>query len=224
MYAALGAGEGVSVFGIENYLGFVVAAVLLNMTPGSDTIYILTRSIAEGRKSGVASALGINTGVLVHTVLVSVGLSAVLMGSAVAFNALKIAGAAYLVVMGVRAIASKQPLVDVDGSSEKVGSLGKVYRQGVLTNALNPKVALFFLALLPQFVSAGNAFGPLPFLLLGLTFFCTSTVWSLILVAASSAASGFLRTNAAFKKWSSKVSGVIYVVLGLGVLAAKADA
>ena len=224
MYAALGAGEGVSVFGIENYLGFVVAAVLLNMTPGSDTIYILTRSIAEGRKSGVASALGINTGVLVHTVLVSVGLSAILMSSAVAFNVLKVAGAAYLVVMGVRAIASKQPLVDVDGTSEKVGSLGKVYRQGVLTNALNPKVALFFLALLPQFVSASNAFGPLPFLLLGLTFFCTSTVWSLILVAASSAASSFLRTNAVFKRWSSKISGAIYVVLGLGVLAAKAEA
>ena len=210
-------------FGIENYLGFLVAGILLNLTPGSDTIYILTRSIAEGRKSGVASALGINTGVLIHTVLVSVGLSAILMSSAVAFNILKIAGAAYLVVMGVRAIVSKQPLVDVDASSEKMGSLGKVYHQGVLTNALNPKVALFFLALLPQFVSVDNAFGPLPFLLLGLTFFCTSTVWSLILVGVSSAASNILRANAVFKKWSSKASGIIYVVLGLGVLAAKAE-
>lgn len=209
-------------FGIENYLGFLAAAIALNMTPGSDTVYILTRSVTEGRKSGVASVFGISTGVLIHTLLVSVGLSALLVQSVVAFNVLKIAGAAYLVCLGVRSMLSKGSLLDVDGSSEKMGSLRAVYRQGVLTNALNPKVALFFLALLPQFVASGNDFGALPFLLLGLTFCGTSTIWTLFLVAVSSAASAMLRTNEVFKKWSSKVTGAIYIVLGLGVLAVKA--
>ena len=154
--------------------------------------------------------------------LVSVGLSALLVQSSVAFSVLKIAGAAYLVCLGVRSMLSKGSLLDVDGSSEKMGSLRAVYRQGVLTNALNPKVALFFLALLPQFVASGNDFGALPFLLLGLTFCGTSTIWTLFLVAVSSAASAMLRTNEVFKKWSSKVTGAIYIVLGLGVLAVKA--
>ena len=147
--------------GIVNYGQFVVSAILLNLVPGSDTVYVLTRAIVGGRKKGVISALGISTGILVHTLLAALGLSVILRESALAFNIMKIAGAGYLVFLGIKAVVSKKPLFDSDPESLDESPL-KVYRQGVLTNVLNPKAALFFLALLPQFVSQSAGSSPLP--------------------------------------------------------------
>ena len=152
-------------FGIVNFSGFLISSVLLNITPGSDTIYILSKSATGGRKRGIASALGISTGILIHTLLAAVGLSIVLAKSAVLFNILKIAGATYLIVMGIKAIISKESIIS-GNENEKNNDLLHVYKQGILTNVLNPKVALFFLALLPQFVDVGNTYGPLPFILM----------------------------------------------------------
>ena len=128
--------------GIVNYGQFVVSAILLNLVPGSDTVYVLTRAIVGGRKKGVISALGISTGILVHTLLAAFGLSVILRESALAFNIMKIAGAGYLVFLGIKAVVSKKPLFDSDPESLDESPL-KVYRQGVLTNVLNPKAALF---------------------------------------------------------------------------------
>lgn len=206
-------------FGIVNYGGFITASVLLNLTPGSDTIYILSKSISGGRRQGVASALGILGGILIHTVLAALGLSAILATSAVAFNAMKILGAAYLIVMGVRTLMAKQSLFAI--SDKDPGSAWTAFRQGVLTNALNPKVALFFLALLPQYVSASSA-GPLPFLLLGLTFVGTSTVWCMLLAYFSSFMAAWLNKSERVGQITNKVTGCIYILLGLNVLRAKA--
>lgn len=211
-------------WGITGYLGFLASSIMLNMVPGADTIYVLSKSITGGKKKGIVSALGISTGILVHTVLASLGLSAILVSSAVAFNLMKLAGAAYLIVMGLRTIFSKKELFPTgDMEQENTENVWKIYRQGVLTNVLNPKAALFFLSLLPQFVSADNVYGPLPFLLLGLTFFTTSTIWSVLVACVSSLLSRALRSNERISKWMSKISGGIYVLLGVQVLRAKVE-
>ena len=209
--------------GIVNYGQFVVSAILLNLVPGSDTVYVLTRAIVGGRKKGVISALGISTGILVHTLLAALGLSVILRESALAFNIMKIAGAGYLVFLGIKAVVSKKPLFDSDPESLDESPL-KVYRQGVLTNVLNPKAALFFLALLPQFVSQSAGSSPLPVLALGLTFFTTSTIWSVVLAFAASFANALLRKNERVQKGAGKATGIIYILLGLNVLRSKISA
>lgn len=209
--------------GIVNYGQFVVSAILLNLVPGSDTVYVLTRAIVGGRKKGVISALGISTGILVHTLLAAFGLSVILRESALAFNIMKIAGAGYLVFLGIKAVVSKKPLFDSDPESLDESPL-KVYRQGVLTNVLNPKAALFFLALLPQFVSQSAGSSPLPFLALGLTFFATSTIWSVVLAFAASFANALLRKNERVQNGAGKATGIIYILLGLNVLRSKISA
>lgn len=209
--------------GIVNYGQFVVSAILLNLVPGSDTVYVLTRAIVGGRKKGVISALGISTGILVHTLLAALGLSVILRESALAFNIMKFAGAGYLVFLGIKAIVSKKPLFDSDPESLDESPL-KVYRQGVLTNVLNPKAALFFLALMPQFVSQSAGSSPLPFLALGLTFFTTSTIWSVVLAFAASFANALLRKNERVQNGAGKATGIIYILLGLNVLRSKISA
>ncbi|TCL71587.1 threonine/homoserine/homoserine lactone efflux protein [Hydrogenispora ethanolica] len=207
-------------FGIVNYGLFVLSGVLLNITPGSDTLYILGRSISQGKKAGIMSVLGIGTGALVHTLLVAVGLSALLARSVLAFNLIKYLGAAYIMYLGVRAWFAKG-----DGLALKTlepDSPLKIYGQGVLNNVLNPKVALFFLAFLPQFVTKDNPFGPLPFILLGLTFVTTGTLWCLLLAVFSSLATAKLRGNHQFATLLNKLTGVLFVGLGLNLLRAKA--
>lgn len=206
-------------FGIADYWMFVVSSVLLNMTPGSDTIYILSRASVGGRQVGIVSAMGICTGILIHTVLAALGLSAILASSAALFNAVKIAGAVYLGVMGIKAVISKEAMIAGKSSGEERMSV--IFRQGVLTNALNPKVALFFLALLPQFVVQGNTFGPVPFLLLGLTFFSTSTIWCIFLAYIASFASKLLTKNERVSMLANKLAGCVYIILGLNILRQK---
>lgn len=210
-------------FGVVGYQSFVLSAVLLNLTPGADTIYILSKAAVGGRKKGIASALGISSGVLIHTLLASLGLSVILAKSALAFNMMKLLGAGYLIVMGAQTILSKESLFQMKTGEKSEESMLKVYRQGVLTNALNPKVALFFLALLPQFVDTNNTYGPLPFIILGLTFFTTGTIWCMFVVYIASFISRLLERNETVRKVSTKVSGVIYIMLGLNVLRAKVE-
>ena len=216
---------------IENYAGFVAAAAALCLTPGIDTVYILTRTIAGGRAEGLASALGINTGLVVHTVLVAVGLSLVLAASPVAFGVIKVAGAAYLVVMGVRSMLSGSTSFSAaagekgtsNGAHASASSpaapgapapLARTYAQGVLTNVLNPKIILFFLALLPQFIAVPNEHGPLPFLALGLTYTALSTLWTVVIVAIAAPFSRLLARSERAGRVTAVVSGVVYVALG----------
>ncbi len=210
-------------FGIVNYFGFLASSVLLNLTPGADTLYILSRSLSGGKRQGVASALGISTGILIHTLLVALGLSILLANSLVSFHVMKWLGAGYLMFLGIRTLFSKTGLLENSGQTRKISSL-RVYFQGVLTNALNPKVALFFLALLPQFVEANQPFGALPFILLGCTFFITSTLWSLVLAVGASLLHGWLVKNEKTQQIMTKLSGMVYVILGLNLLRAKISA
>ena len=210
--------------GIVNYGAFVASTVALCLTPGIDTVYILTRSLAGGRRDGVASALGINTGLLVHTVLVATGLSLLLSACEPAFFAVKLCGAAYLVVMGIKSIvaaARGEAGALTVGEGDRASDPRKTYLQGVATNVLNPKIVLFFLALLPQFVSPANAFGPVSFLVLGLTYVVFSTAWTLVLVMASAPLSGWLSSNESAGRVTGVVSGLVYMALGAMVFATK---
>lgn len=199
---------------ITNYYGFILSVILLSITPGADTVFILTKSIAGGYKQGLASVAGIVCGLFVHTSLAAFGLSVILMTSAVLFNIVKIAGAAYLIYLGIMALKSKSK-INLENKSDVVPFF-TTFRQGFFTNILNPKVALFFLALLPQFVKS-NAESAVPFLILGLTFIFIGSLWSLFLVWASARMSQTLRQSK-FSFYLNKIAGVIFITLGLNIL------
>lgn len=199
---------------IVNYWVFLTACILLNLTPGSDTIYIITRTIAEGKKAGLVSVLGIQTGMLIHVLAVSLGLAGLVAHSPMLFAILKYAGAAYLVYLGIK--MWREPLT-IDNPDLDQLPLGKIYRQGVITNVLNPKVVLFFLALLPQFVSSDLENPFLPFLLLGLTPLCTSAIWYVVLVIAASPFGNLLRNNQTIGNWMNKICGTIFVGLAVKI-------
>ncbi|WP_135854836.1 LysE family translocator [Halorussus salinus] len=152
---------------LQSYLLFVGAAVALVLTPGPDTVFVLTQGVSAGKRGGVASALGVSTGVLVHTGAAALGLAALLRASALAYAAVKYAGAAYLLYLGVTTLwrgndldfadgaSTDAPSADTTDSTLRDGELRGGYVRGVTVNVLNPKVALFFLAFLPQFVGSG---------------------------------------------------------------------
>src|SRR6476659_1322301 len=138
-------------FGIHDFGLFLVAGILLNLTPGPDTLYILGRSVAQGREAGIASAFGISLGSIFHTCAAALGLSAILATSALAFSAIKLLGGAYLVFLGVKMLLDRRKRLSLPAHF-RWSTTAAAFRQGVLTNILNPKVALFFLAFLPQFI------------------------------------------------------------------------
>ena len=208
-------------FGIENYLGFIAAGIILNLTPGADTMYILTRSISQGRKAGIYSVLGISTGCLIHTILASFGLSIILAKSATAFAIVKYAGVVYLVYLGIKMILDKKNSFENNSSQIDSIDLKKVYKQGVLTNVLNPKIALFFLAFLPQFINPNYASGFLPFIILGFTFMTTGTLWCLFLAYTASFITKTLRKNDKIGLVLQKISGLIFIGLGIRLLMQK---
>ncbi len=207
--------------GIENYIGFIIAGIILNLTPGADTIYIITRSVAQGRKAGIYSILGIGTGALCHTFFAAFGLSMILMKSTVFFNVIKYAGVTYLVYVGVRMIFDKFPMFENEKYKFESPDLIKIYRQGFLTNLLNPKVAIFFLSLMPQFIKPEYVNGPIPFLILGLTFITTGTIWCLFLAYSAAFMTKILRNNDSIGKIMQKISGGIFIALGLQILLRK---
>ena len=200
--------------GIHDYWIFVAAAILLNIAPGQDTIYILGRSIGQGRRIGIASALGVSAGTLVHTIAAALGLSAIVAASATAFLIVKLAGAAYLVYLGVRALWSPTTIL---ASTNEAGATDawKAFRQGLATNVLNPKVALFFLAFLPQFVAVDAQAKTAAFLVLGLTFVTTGTVWVLALAVAAAQVRTFFAHRPQVQAWISRAMGCVFVFLGI---------
>ena len=156
---------------------FILSGLLLNIAPGPDTAYIIGRGIQFGWRGGAAAAIGISCGCLVHVFGAAIGLSALLLASSAAFAAVKLAGAAYLVWLGIQMLLSRaRPVAEASVPGDGI-SLRRVFWQGALTNVLNPKVALFFLAFLPQFVAADSPHKTLAFLVLGLTFISTGTLW-----------------------------------------------
>ncbi len=208
-------------FGILNFWAFVLAGILLNITPGVDTMYILGRSISQGKKSGVVSALGIASGAFLHCLFAALGLSILLAKSALAFSFVKYAGAAYLIYLGIKSLRSKSIPPELLEESKTTQYHSKVYLSGVLTNLLNPKVALFFLAFLPQFIDPNYATSALPFLILGLTFVTTGTIWCLLLAVFSARMASRIRKYPKVKTWLDKTTGVLFIFLGIQLALSK---
>jgi threonine/homoserine/homoserine lactone efflux protein len=195
---------------------FVGAALLLLVVPGPSVLYVVTQSVSHGRRAGVVSVAGITTGTLVHIVAATVGLSALLASSAVAFDVVKYLGAAYLIVVGIRRLAGWEP--EQEPTSRAPRNLGRLYRQGIVVNTLNPKTALFFLAFLPQFVEPDRGAAWVQILLLGLLFaalgFCSDAAWAFV----SGTLGDRLRRSRRFPAAQRYVSGSVFV--GLGAVAA----
>jgi RhtB (resistance to homoserine/threonine) family protein len=207
-------------FGIHDFGLFLAAAILLNLTPGPDTVYILGRSIAQGREAGIASAFGISLGSIFHTCAAALGLSAILATSAIAFGAIKLLGGAYLIVLGIKMILDRRKQLSLPSSFRR-RTTSAAFRQGILTNILNPKVALFFLAFLPQFIDPGSNAKIAAFISLGLTFVTTGTIWCLVLAWFASAFSKRLRTNETISQWLNRTAGALFVFLGVRLATVK---
>ena len=207
-------------FGIHDFGLFLAAGIVLNLTPGPDTVYILGRSVAQGREAGIASALGICAGSIFHTCAAALGLSAILATSALAFGAIKLLGGAYLIFLGIKMVLDRRRHLSLPSNFRR-RTTRAAFRQGVLTNILNPKVALFFLAFLPQFIDPASNTKVLAFVMLGLTFVTTGTIWCLVLAWFASAFSERLRTNETIGQWLNRTAGALFIFLGLRLATAK---
>lgn len=203
--------------GIINYETFLLTGLLLNITPGNDTIFILSRSMAQGKRAGIMSVLGIATGSLIHTVLAAFGLSIIIAKSILAFNIIKYAGAAYLLYVGYKMLTDKTKINTDTSISENLINLKKIYRDGVLTNVLNPKVALFFISFLPQFINPHTTNTIVPFIKLGLTFTITGTIWCLILANFASVIFSKLKQNKKLSNYVNKTCGGVLIALGIKI-------
>jgi threonine/homoserine/homoserine lactone efflux protein len=208
--------------GIHDFWLFVASGLLLNVTPGPDTAYIVGRGLQFGWRGGAAAALGVGSGCLVHVAAAAAGLSALLMASTLAFSVLKWIGAAYLIWLGLRMLLSKPSDFTATAGAAPALSLGSVFRQGMLTNVLNPKVALFFLAFLPQFVAADASNKALAFLVLGLIFVVNGTLYCLALAAFAARAADRLRRSGSVLQWINRGLGALFVALGIRVALSRA--
>lgn len=188
---------------------FIAAVLVLLLVPGPAVLYIVTRSVAQGRMAGVVSALGVALGSMFHVAAAALGLSAVLVSSAELFQVVKWAGAAYLVYLGWRTIRSAEASSEQEQLED---SLRQVFRQGVVVNALNPKVAVFFFAFLPQFVQPGAGQVAGQFLVLGVTLVMVGIVTDSMYATVAGSVSGWMRTKRALLR---KTSGSILILLGL---------
>jgi threonine/homoserine/homoserine lactone efflux protein len=204
-----------NLFGVSDFGFFVVAVLLLNATPGPDTAYILGRSIAQGRAAGLVSALGISVGCCVHALASALGLSAILAASATAFAMIKLAGGAYLVYLGMRMLLARPATGEQVEAVRDLRSLKTIFWQALATNVLNPKVILFFLAFIPQFVQADSSHKTTAFLLLGLAFAVISLAWN----SGTACLAGMLALRAGrspkAKLWLERIVGGTFVALGV---------
>jgi threonine/homoserine/homoserine lactone efflux protein len=201
-------------FGTQHLTLFIISGILLNLTPGQDTLYIVGRSVSQGRRAGLLSVLGILVGCVIHTIAAAFGLSALLGTSAHAFAAVKIAGAVYLGYLGLRMMLER---VDPSGVAADFAheSNWAIFRAGLLTNVLNPKVAVFFMAFLPQFVAPDAHSRIVSFLFLGAVFILNGTIWCLVLVWCASAMSRRVLRRGSYGLILRRATGALFVCLGL---------
>ena len=205
-------------FGIHEIWLFIISGLLLNIAPGPDTAYIVGRSIQLGWRGGVVAVLGIEAGCTVHVIAAAIGLSALLAASSMAFMLVKWAGAAYLCFIGVKMLLARAPMPAAAAANEtRAISMRQVFVQGALSNALNPKVALFFLAFLPQFVAADSPHKAAAFALLGLIFMFNGTLWCLGVALFTARAAGRIRKSAHILAWINRGLGGLFCYLGVRV-------
>jgi threonine/homoserine/homoserine lactone efflux protein len=197
---------------LHNVILFMAAGLTLNITPGPDMLYVITRSVSEGRLSGIVSAFGIMAGCIVHTLAIAFGLTAFLLAVPTAYDIIKYLGAAYLVYLGIKKLFAKNN-INIEENSGRIG-LKRVFLQGMLTNVLNPKVALFFLAFLPQFITPGEN-TRMQLIILGMMFNISGTTVNVLVASFASRIGVTLKNkllNSSIFKWITAS-----VFIGLGV-------
>ncbi len=204
---------------LNNYLMFIGAAFILVIAPGPDMAYMLARTVAQGRTAGFLAAAGINAGAYVHVFASVVGLTAILAASTIAFTALKWAGACYLVWIGYRALTGKSAALNIEGVASQGMRRSAVFWQGFWSDVLNPKVAIFFLAFLPQFVDVTNEEVGVTqqLLLLGVTCNVVAICTNLVLVYFASAVTNRLRKSQRLVAWMHKAMGAVFIALGIRI-------
>jgi threonine/homoserine/homoserine lactone efflux protein len=203
--------------GIHDFWVFAFASLMLNITPGNDMLYVASRSAGQGIRAGIISALGIMTGCLVHILAAVVGISAIIARSATAFDIIKYFGAAYLIYLGVKSIFNKKESSFLRGEKLQPLSNLKIFTQGVITNVLNPKVALFFLAFLPQFINTKNAHPQWQILFMGIGFDCSGTAVNIIVAVLFGKMGNWLARSPRFVRLQEKITGIMLVGLGIRV-------
>lgn len=201
---------------IAELSAFILVVFGLFLIPGPAVLLMITRSAQAGTKTGIITGLGIATGDFIHVLLAAVGFSAILMTSTVAFNIVKIAGAAYLLYMGIRALLIKAQSIKMPDVVQE--SLLHSYRHGILVEALNPKTALFFLALFPQFVDVESGAIVTQFLFLGVIFVVLTVIYTTILSIFTGKIKQLITRGAGMNRWGNKILGLLYIGLGLQVL------
>jgi len=208
-----------SSLGIQFFPVFLLSSLMLSLLPGPATMYIVGRSAAQGRRAGMMSVLGICAGTLCHILAVAFGVSAIFAASHVAFMVVKSIGAVYLIYVGITLLRSREQLIAAEGLSVADAPPDRmVFVQGSLTQLLNPKVTLFFLAILPQFVVPSFAHKPMPFLFLGAAFVAIDVAWFSLLACGAAAAAGWLVRSSRATANLKRATGGLYVLLGLALL------
>ncbi|WP_332854903.1 LysE family translocator [Duganella sp. S19_KUP01_CR8] len=216
-------------FGIHDLTLFVISGLLLNIMPGPDTLLIMTRSATQGWRAGSAAALGIGAGTMIHIFAAALGLSALLATSAAAFTVVKWVGAAYIVYVGIGMLRAKLRAQADDAAAAETAARAaaqpleyrKIFFQGFLTNVLNPKVALFFLAFVPQFISVDSTSKPLAFIVLGCIFNFNGMLWCNGLAVFTAFASARLKVKPLVALWLNRVTGGLFLALGLRLALAE---
>ena len=211
-------------FGTQDLALFIVSGLLLNIAPGPDSLLVMTRGANQGWRAGSAAALGIGAGSFVHIFAAALGLSAVLATSTMAFTVLKYVGAAYLLYIGLTLIRSKEEAattVDAPLAGAPLLSYSRIFVQGFLTNVLNPKIAVFFLAFVPQFVAPEAPNKAFAFIVLGCIFNFNGTLWNLLLAVASAFASQRFQASRSLVLWLNRLIGGVFVALGIKLALAQ---
>ena len=194
---------------------FISVAIALNIAPGPDVVYILTKTITGGKRIGIASSLGVCTGALFHVVISAIGLSAILYTSAVAFSIVKYIGAVYLLYLAYQAFRSSGLLIENNENQKSKETMWGAFKQGVLIDILNPKVAIFFMAFLPQFVREGHGSTSFQLLILGVIIIILAIFIELVYVLLADSIASKLRDDRRYSMWMDRVVGVVFVGLGL---------
>lgn len=213
-------------FGTHDIALFLISSLLLNITPGPDSLLVINRSATQGWRAGLAAAFGIGSGIFVHIFAAALGLSAALAASATAFTLVKYAGAAYLVYIGIGLLRSKASKAATIATLTTFTTFTtpaaparlpyrKIYLQGFLTNALNPKVAMFFLAFMPQFISPEAPHKALAFILLGCLFNLSGTLWSVFLAVTAAQAGRRLRVGRLVALCFNRMAGLLFIAVGI---------
>lgn len=204
----------------EQFFGFLLAAILLTASPGPDNLMVLGLGMSKGRKEGMVFGLGCALGCLSHTFLAVIGVSAIIAASPTAFTALRIGGGLYLVWLGIGALRSSGGQ-SAASAQEPRQSLRSLFMKGLLANAINPKVVLFFLSLLPQFVIAANGNVPGQMLALGLTFTAQAAILFGLLGYFAGAVGAWLERKPGAGKWLDRLAGTVFVALGVKLIVSR---